>query len=230
MTTPLRVVVVDDDFMVVRLHREFVGRIPGFEVVGEARSGQEALRVVASTTPDVVLLDVYLPDLSGIQVLERLRAAEHPVDVVMITAARDAATVAKAMRFGAVHYLIKPFGVADLAERLRQVAEARHHLSGHPEDELAQADVDRVFRPVLRTDAQRALPKGLSQPTMDIVVERLRSDPAPVSAASLAEDVGLSRVSARRYLEHLVALGWAEVSLKYGSAGRPERLYRRSGS
>lgn len=230
MSTPLRVVVVDDDFMVVRLHREFVGRIPGFEVVGEARSGQEALRVVASTTPDVVLLDVYLPDLSGIQVLERLRAAEHPVDVVMITAARDAATVAKAMRFGAVHYLIKPFGVADLAERLRQVAEARQHLSRHAEDDLAQADVDRVFRPVLRTEAQRALPKGLSQPTMDLVVERLRSDPAPVSAASLAEDVGLSRVSVRRYLEHLVALGWADVSLKYGSAGRPERLYRRSGA
>lgn len=230
MSTPLRVVVVDDDFMVVRLHREFVGRIPGFEVVGEARSGQEALRVVASTTPDVVLLDVYLPDLSGIQVLERLRAAEHPVDVVMITAARDAATVAKAMRFGAVHYLIKPFGVADLAERLRQVAEARQHLSRHAEADLAQADVDRVFRPVLRTETQRALPKGLSQPTMDLVVERLRSHPGPVSAASLAEDVGLSRVSVRRYLEHLVALGWADVSLKYGSAGRPERLYRRTGS
>jgi len=226
MAEPIRVLVVDDDFMVGRIHRDFVNSLPGFEVVGEARSGSEAVTMVRDKQPDVVLLDVYLPDLSGIEVLERLRATEQPVDVVMITAARDAATVTRALQFGAVHYLIKPFGFQDLAERLRQVAEARRHLSRHAEGELAQADVDRVFRPVHRPDVDRGLPKGLSEPTMDLVIAQLRDQSGAESAASFGDRVGLSRVSARRYLEHLVGAGRVEVALKYGSTGRPERLYR----
>jgi response regulator of citrate/malate metabolism len=225
---PLGVLVVDDDFMVGRLHRDFVGRLPGFEVVGEARTGAEALTKAKALCPDVILLDVYLPDLSGLEVLERLRSADlPPIDVLMITAARDTATVSRAMQFGAVHYLIKPFSFADLAERLRQVAAARRHLSRHAEEPLGQADVDRVFgsvRPV--TERSRGLPKGLSQPTMDMVVTELREQSEAESAAEFGDRVGLSRVSARRYLEHLVQVGWVEVALKYGATGRPERRYR----
>jgi len=225
MAEPIRVLVVDDDFMVGRIHRDFVNGLPGFEVVGEARSGAEALTLARERRPDVVLLDVYLPDLSGIEVLERLRATDLPVDVVMITAARDAPTVTRALQFGAVHYLIKPFGFRDLADRLGQVAEARRHLSRHAAGELAQADVDRVFRPVPRTAAAPALPKGLSEPTMRLVVTQLQTQTEPESAALFGERVGLSRVSARRYLEHLVRSGRVEVALKYGGTGRPERLY-----
>jgi len=226
MAEPIRVLVVDDDFMVGRIHRDFVNGLPGFEVVGEARTGTEALTLAKERRPDVVLLDVYLPDLSGIEVLERLRAADQPVDVVMITAARDVPTVTKALQFGAVHYLIKPFGFQDLAERLRQVAEARRHLSRHAEGELAQADVDRVFRPVPRAEPHHGLPKGLSEPTMELVIVQLRAQASAESAAVFGERVGLSRVSARRYLEHLVRKGWVDVSLRYGGTGRPERLYR----
>jgi len=226
MAEPIRVLVVDDDFMVGRIHRDFVNGLPGFEVVGEARSGNEALTLAKERRPDVVLLDVYLPDLSGIEVLERLRAADQPVDVIMITAARDVPTVTRALQFGAVHYLIKPFGFQDLAERLRQVAEARRHLSRHGQGDLAQADVDRVFRPVPQRETDRGLPKGLSEQTMDLVITQLRAQTGHESAGVFGERVGLSRVSARRYLEHLVRTGWVEVSLRYGSTGRPERLYR----
>ena len=228
MPEPMRVLVVDDDFMVARLHRGFVSKLEGFEVVGEARTGAEALARVRELRPDIVLLDVYLPDLSGLEVLEQLRAGEYPsVDVLVITAARDTATVTKAMQFGAVHYLIKPFGFHDLADRLRQVSAARRHLSQHGTQPLGQADVDRVFgtvRPV--GESARGLPKGLSEPTMDLVVEQLRVQQAPESASVVGDRAGLSRVSARRYLEHLVKLGWVELSLKYGATGRPERLYR----
>ena len=197
-------------------------------MVGEARTGAEALELVAGLRPDVVLLDVYLPDIPGTEVLERIRSGDHPADVVMITAARDAATVAHAMRYGAVHYLVKPFSSADLVERLRQVADARRHLSRASPEPWGQADVDRVFRPVGPVaPSARSLPKGLSQETMELVVEGAAATRRePEAAADVGERIGLSRVSTRRYLEHLVGMGWVEVSLKYGATGRPERRYR----
>lgn len=222
---PVRVLVVDDDFMVARLHAEVVRGLDGFEVVGSAHTGRAAIEAVGQLGPDVVLLDVYLPDVSGVGVLEEMRAAGHAgVDVIMITAARDTETVSRALRFGAVHYLVKPFALTDLTDRLRQVAAARRRLAH--EAPLAQADIDRVFGAVRAPAPSRALPKGLSEPTMRLVIARLREQEEPTSASEIGDRAGLARVSARRYLEHVVTLGWAEVSLRYGAAGRPERLYR----
>jgi response regulator of citrate/malate metabolism len=222
---PVRVLVVDDDFMVARLHAELVTGLDGFDVVGTVHSGRAVVEAVAELQPDVVLLDVYLPDLSGIRVLEELRAAGHAtLDVIMITAARDTETVSRALRFGAVHYLVKPFALTDLTDRLRQVAAARRRLAH--EAPLAQADIDRVFGAVRAPVPSKALPKGLSEPTMRLVLARLREQDGPESASEVGDRSGLARVSARRYLEHLVTLGWVEVSLRYGAAGRPERLYR----
>ncbi|MDO7867303.1 response regulator [Nocardioides jiangxiensis] len=220
----VRVLVVDDDFMVARLHAELVGSLAGFVVAGVAQTGRDALDAASRLHPDIVLLDVYLPDLSGVQVLEELRAGGAPqADVVMITAARDTETVSRALRLGAVHYLVKPFALADLSDRLRQVAAARQQLAS--DATLAQAEIDRVFGAVRTPTPLRGLPKGLSEPTMRLVVATLRSQDAAESATELADRAGLSRVSARRYLEHLVGMGWVEVTLKYGAAGRPERLY-----
>lgn len=225
MSVDVRVLIVDDDFMVARMHSELVASLPGFEVVGVAHSGRDALAEAERLAPDVLLLDVYLPDLSGVEVLEELRSAgATAMDVVMITAARDTETVSRALRMGAVHYLVKPFALGDLSDRLRQVAAARQQLAG--DATLAQADIDRVFGSTRTPTPLRGLPKGLSEPTMRLVVTRLRSQEAAESASDLGERAGLSRVSARRYLEHLVGMGWVEVSLRYGAAGRPERLYR----
>lgn len=225
MPEPVSVLVVDDDFMVGRLHTELVSSLDGFEVVGTVQSGTAALAAVVELHPDVVLLDVYLPDISGVEVLERLRAEGHSgIDVVMITAARDSDTVSRALRLGAVHYLVKPFSLADLGDRLRQVAAARQQLA--QEAPLAQADIDQVFGAARTSAPLRGLPKGLSEPTMRLVVGGLRSQEGPESASELGDRLGLSRVSARRYLEHLKTMGWVEVSLRYGAAGRPEQLYR----
>ncbi|MGH3458795.1 response regulator [Aeromicrobium sp.] len=225
----VRVLVVDDDFMVARIHRGFVERMEGFEVAGEARTGAEALARARELQPDIVLLDIYLPDMSGLDVLEQLRSGEFPgLDVVVVTAARDADTVSSSLRFGALHYLIKPFGFDDLHARLRHVAALRSRLdSGADERALAQRDVDQVFGTVSpQGPDRRQLPKGLSEPTMKLVVEHLRAQSAPESATTFGESLGLSRVSARRYLDHLVRIGWVRVDPKYGEVGRPEHHYR----
>ncbi len=222
MTSDLTVLVVDDDFMVAGIHTRFVERTPGFVVVGVAATAEAALAEIERLRPDLVLLDVHLPDRTGIDVLRSMRAAGDATGVVMVTAAREAETVRAAAAGGAAHYLVKPFEYDDLRARLDAFRAAHSALEeGSP---AAQDDIDAVFAPVVGSRPV-VLAKGLSAPTADAVLEAL-GGAEELSAAEAADAVGLSRVSARRYLEHFVNHGQVEVRLKYGGAGRPERRYR----
>jgi response regulator of citrate/malate metabolism len=225
----IRVVVVDDDFMVARVHSRFVERTPGFTVVGVAHTGTEALAQVERLRPDLMLLDIYLPDLSGLAVLQRLRESGPPeVDVLVVSAARDVESIKQALRGGVAHYLVKPFDQAALAERLERYAEQRRRLSALTE--ARQEDVDRVFGSPGLTTGRTTMPKGLTAETAQLVREALTTaGPDGLSASECASRTGLSRVSARRYLEHLAALGHAEVRSRYGASGRPERRFRWTG-
>ena len=221
----IRTLVVDDDFRVADLHRAYVERVAGFEVAGVAHTGLEALAEVDRLRPDLLLLDFYLPDLSGLEVLRRLREEEHPaVDVIAITAARDVDNLRAAMRGGVLHYLIKPFRFAAFEEKLASYAGAVARLARLREAD--QGEVDRIFGS-LRTARGRELPKGLSDATLDLVVAALRgSSRSGLGAAEVADAAGLSRVTARRYLDHLCRLGTAELTMRYGGRGRPEHRYR----
>jgi response regulator of citrate/malate metabolism len=211
-------VVVDDDFMVARIHAAFVERTPGFEVVRVVHTGADALRAVHELHPDLLLLDIYLPDRSGVEVLERLRAETPDVDVLVITAAREVDTVRRALRGGVVNYLIKPFEYDALRQRLEHYAATHQHLA--EVTAAAQSDIDQVFG--TRT-LSKPLPKGLSSETAELVEDVLRT--ADLSASECATLAGLSRISARRYLEFFAKTGRVKVRLRYGT-GRPERRYR----
>lgn len=218
----IEVLIVDDDFMVARIHTGFVERTPGFTVTGVAHTGAQALAEAERLQPDLVLLDVYLPDVSGLDLLAGLREAAPEVDVLVISAAREADTVRRALRGGIVHYLIKPFSYDDLRVRLEHYQQA---YAGMPGEHADQADVDRLFGVA---GADKRLPKGFSAETLKLVEDTLRNVPggaADLSAAEAAAVLGISRVSARRYLEHLNETGKAEVTLRYGEVGRPERRY-----
>jgi response regulator of citrate/malate metabolism len=222
----IRVLVVDDDFMVARIHAAFVERVPGFTVSGVAHSGTEALRLAGELRPDLVLLDIHLPDLSGIEVLGRLRESRPDVDVLVISAAKEVDTVRRALRGGVVNYLLKPFDQEALRDRLQQYARAHLSLAAAPT--IAQSDLDRIFGGDGRVEPAEAagrLPKGLSAESAELVRRVLRDCDGELSASECAERTGLSRVSARRYLEHFVETGRAEVRLRYGVAGRPQRRY-----
>jgi response regulator of citrate/malate metabolism len=173
---------------------------------------------------------VHLPDISGLEVLERLRAQGHGVAVVMVTAERGAPAVRAALHGGAMQYLVKPFEYDDLADRLRRVAAALASLPADDgEHHVDQAAIDQAFG-VGRAagDVLPVLPKGLSPETADLVLAAAKAV-EEISASEAAEAVGLSRVTARRYLEHFVDTGAAEVRLQYGGTGRPERRYRVGG-
>ncbi|MEU0220938.1 response regulator, partial [Streptomyces sp. NPDC006265] len=170
----IRVLVVDDDFMIARIHRKLVERVAGFTVVGEARNGAEALRSVRELGPDLVLLDIYLPDIGGLDVLRELRAGETAgaeVDVMVVTAAQEVDTVRGALRQGAVHYIIKPFDTSVLEERLQQYARQRRELADMAVPE--QGDVDRVFGKALPDPGDPPGPRQSGAPP---------AVPAPASA------------------------------------------------
>ncbi|MFJ4466694.1 response regulator [Streptomyces sp. NPDC089424] len=217
------VLVVDDDFMVARVHRAFVERVGPFRVVGVAGSGREAVDAVDELRPDLVLLDLYLPDVFGLDVIPRLRTAGHDCDVMVISAAREADTVRGAVRHGVVDYLLKPFEFEDLRTRLERYAAQRGRLLSTVV--RGQADVDRVLAKAAPAPVAGGLPKGMSVETAELVERALRAADGTLSATECAALTGISRVSARRYLEHFHTTGSADVSLRYGAAGRPERRY-----
>jgi response regulator of citrate/malate metabolism len=220
----IRTLVVDDDFMSASIHSSYVERVPGFEPVGEAHTGTEAIELVRRLRPDLVLLDIYLPDMSGLDVIRRLRAEpETPVDVIAVTAAKDVKTLRAAMQGGVVHYIVKPFLYETFRERLERYAALKQRFEKIRE--ASQADVDRLFA-LLRAQGSTELPKGISRPTLTVVVDAIREAAEPVTASDAADRAGISRGTARRYLDYLASLGSVELSLRYGVAGRPEHLYR----
>jgi response regulator of citrate/malate metabolism len=221
--TQIRTLIVDDDFMSASVHRSYTERLQGFTVVGEAHTGDEALALVRRLRPHLVLLDIYLPDMSGLEVMRRLRTEALPVDVIAVTAAKDVETLRGAMQGGVLHYLVKPFLFDTFRERLERYATLKRRLEKMRE--ANQEDVDKLFS-LLRAEGRDGLPKGISSPTLGLVVEALRDADDALTAIEVGERAGISRGTARRYLDYLATVGTVELSLRYGAAGRPEHLYR----
>ncbi|MEW2356733.1 response regulator [Spirillospora sp. NPDC029432] len=220
----IKVLVVEDDQVAAEAHRQYVERVAGFEVAGVVHSGADALRFCEREKVDVVLLDFYLPDTHGLTVCRALRAGGLAVDVIAVTSARDLAVVRTAVSVGVVQYLLKPFTFASLRDKLEGYALFRRRAE-QPGEVSGQADVDGILA-ALRTTDQRSLPKGMSGATLEAITEVLTGAAGGLSAASAASLTGVSRVTARRYLEYLADNGLAQRRPSYGQVGRPEvRFY-----
>lgn len=226
----VRVLVVEDEEIAAQAHASYVQRVAGFELAGVARSGAEALRHLdRDPTVDLVLLDMHLPDGHGLGVLQRIRAGGHLCDVIAVTSARDLDVVRRAVSQGVAQYLLKPFTFAAFRAKLEQYAAYRRRL-GDTDEEVVQDEVDRLLG-LLRTGAGGSpLPKGMSAETLRQVTAVLRAAAAGVSATEVAAEVGASRVTVRRYLEHLADEQVVERHSRYGGGGRPEVEYRWTGS
>jgi response regulator of citrate/malate metabolism len=234
---PIPTLVVDDDHEVAGIHTGFLLAHGAFDVVGAAHTGARALELAETLRPRLVLLDIHLPDMTGIDVLRALRNRPgDPLDVIAITAARELDTVRAAVAGGVLHYLVKPFSAAVLNQRLDSYVAYRRDLDSHAADGSAALDQGRIDQLLRATTGPRGgtvpsatatitTPKGLSAPTLDAVMLDLRSQGRGTSASDVAERLGMARVSARRYLEFLVARGQARIVPQYGSAGRPEKFY-----
>ncbi|EST52375.1 chemotaxis protein CheY [Brevibacillus panacihumi W25] len=223
----VEVLIVEDDLRIVDINRRFVSKIEGFEVIATATNGAEAKELLVCTEPHLVLLDVYLPDMLGTELVWHIRQHHRDTDIIMITAAKEIEMVQDALRGGVFDYIVKPLVFERFRERL--VSYREHLLRTREAGEIDQEDIDRILmRNLVKGRIRESpVPKGIDLLTLEKVLEAIkRTKKSGVSAEEISREIGTSRTTARRYLEYLVAEKKARAELIYGSVGRPERKYR----
>ena len=228
---PIRVLIVEDDPKIAELHRAFTARAEGYEVVGVSAGLGPAMPMVETLRPDLILLDLYFPEGSGLDLLRAIRARELETDVILITAAREFGPLREAMRGGVFDYIIKPVMAERFNDCLDKYREYRRGLSGA--DPMEQETADYFRRPsgaARPSPRDGGLPKGVDALTLDKVRAVFKDEDARrgLSAEEAGARIGASRSTARRYLEHLVSVGFVRPDVVYGSVGRPERKYFRN--
>lgn len=216
----LTVYILEDDPMVLEVNKGFLERLDGFTLIGESEEGIAAIQQIKELQPDLILLDMYLPDISGLDLLKEIRMESISSDVIMITAARDAETIREALRLGAVDYLVKPFRF----ERFREALEkfSKNYWKFQSIGKMKQEDIDVWIGSSGRTEE---LPKGLNEFTMEQVYTGLKQADGPLTAEQLAQKVGMARVTVRKYLDFLSVNVKVHIELQYGNIGRPTRYY-----
>ncbi|MDQ1913848.1 response regulator [Paenibacillus sp. GD4] len=229
----ITVMIVEDDPIAAKIYEQFASKLNQFRIIAKASTGEQALELLQAYVPDLILLDVFLPDMNGIGLLRTLRQKHQGIDVILITAANDTETVSGAIHGGAYGYIIKPIMLDKFTATLEQYAATSAQLrSGQT---MEQHEVDRLFRPSGRLMSQQAvkgtadanmLPKGIDKLTLKLVRDKIRSQTEPLGADEFAEAAGMSHSTVRRYLEYLVSVHEVEVETIYGTVGRPERKYK----
>ncbi|NOU84204.1 response regulator [Paenibacillus sp. LMG 31460] len=227
-----RVVLIEDDPMVLEVNRQFVERVPGFEIIGTASNGIDGIEKVRDLKPDLVILDIYMPGQNGTELLQQIRNEQLNTDAIVITAANDIPTIQRMLHQGAVDYIMKPFKFERVREALENYRMMKSRLG--KESTLSQVELDQLLHgnnggePIPESatfSVQMDLPKGLQALTMKQVMLFLMQQHKSLSAEEVAEGVGLARVTARRYLDFLEKNKQVKLDLEYGGIGRPINRY-----
>lgn len=223
------VLIIEDDFRIADINRQFIEQASGFHVVARAACAREALECLADKAAeiDLVLLDAYLPDVQGLELLWEIRRHYRHLEIVMVTAAKEVETIQEALRGGIFDYLIKPVEQERMQQMLQRFCDEHSFMA--LKQEVSQDELDQALRRSSNNKLPgetRRLPKGIDRLTLDRLLEILLQHSAGMTALQLAEVSGVSRSTARRYLEYLVAEQQLHAELDYGEVGRPERHYR----
>jgi two-component system CitB family response regulator len=218
----LKVLIIEDDLAIAEIHRRNIMKMVGFEVIGIATSHSDAQTLLELLDPDLILLDVYLPDGNGLDLLRNIRQQKHACDVILITADREVTTLQEAMRGGVIDYILKPVVFERLQASLDKYKKQKNRFGRL--DDLDQGLVDSMISAANKQSANTRLPKGIDGLTLDKVRGLFELHRA-ITADKAGELIGASRTTARRYLEHLISTGEVHADLNYGTVGRPERTY-----
>lgn len=225
------VLIIEDDFRVAEINRQYVEKVAGFDVQKVVKSGNEALQYLENCQkmPDLLLLDLYIPDVEGLELFWQIRHKYHEVDIVIVSAEKDTSAIQETLRGGIFDFIVKPVDDERFAQTLSRYKKYRNYMQS--KKELEQADIDYLtgFRPLLDSHGpDQQLPKGIDSITLDKINQLLNDKMAAgVTAVELSKLLGISRSTARRYLEYLVSIKKVKTKLNYGTVGRPERQYIR---
>lgn len=246
MTDNINILIVEDDPMVAYINRQYAEKIPGFTVVKEINFDKEnTLDERDLQEADLLLLDIHLPTKNGITLLKEIRNSNENIDVIIISAAKDASYINNAMQLGVVDYLIKPFTFDRFKESLLKYKKIREELK--EKSSFKQQEIDRLMNrnfTITEIDSSqeerkeseggeiekyiRDLPKGLNNTTLDKIKKYMNSEEEELTTEKIAEELNLSRVSVQRYLKYMLDERRVEVRKEYGKVGRPKHYYKRS--
>ncbi|MEK5306972.1 MULTISPECIES: response regulator [Bacillus] len=222
----IKVLIAEDDFRIAAIHESYIQKVQGFQVAGKAKSAKDLWEALQKEQVDLILLDVYMPDELGTNLLPLLRERHPEVDVIIITAATETMLLRDALHYGVVHYLIKPVTAQKFTQVLTEYKEKRELINS--KDEVNQTMIDLFFGQIQEESQQkdeRDLPTGINSLTLDKVKTFMAAEMNGITAEELGEKMGASRTTARRYVEYLVTTGECRAELAYGIIGRPERKY-----
>ncbi|WP_419180358.1 response regulator [Bacillus xiapuensis] len=221
---PLKVILVEDDPMVREVHRQFIERIEGFSIIATASNGIEGIKLIKDSQPDLAIIDIYMPHVSGLEMVRELRSENVAIDVIAITAANDIETVHRVLQQGAIDYIMKPFTFERIKKSLVNYKVYRSKLNG--KGSMGQDELDQLlFLKNKEAEEMESLPKGLNPNTLTKITTYLSQQKNPVSAEEVAEGIGIARVTARRYLDFLEKEGKVKIHVHYGGVGRPVNRY-----
>ncbi|AMB89006.1 response regulator [Bacillus altitudinis] len=222
----IKVLIAEDDFRIAAIHESYIQKVQGFQIAGKAKSAKDLWEALQKEQADLILLDVYMPDELGTNLLPLLRERHPEVDVIIITAATETMLLRDALHYGVVHYLIKPVTAQKFTQVLTEYKEKRELINS--KDEVNQTMIDLFFGQIQEESQQkdeRDLPTGINSLTLDKVKTFMAAEMNGITAEELGEKMGASRTTARRYVEYLVTTGECRAELAYGIIGRPERKY-----
>lgn len=214
--------ILEDDFRIADLHQQYAEVHGTHEVTGNFRYGAELMTALSTAShPDILLADVYVPDVTAYELIDHVRNTAPHIDIVIISAAAETTHVNALYDRGVKDYLLKPFQAERLHASLAHLAQQRALLSNAY---VTQQQLDQLFR--VGAKHEQHIPKGIDAQTLETIKMAFVSNEINhVTAAALSEQFGISRSTARRYLEHLVAENVLMTTLLYGTVGRPERQY-----
>lgn len=219
----IKVLIAEDDPMVAEINKRYVEKLKGFEVIGFVKDGEEGYKMIKDKRPDLIILDIYMPKLSGLELLKRIRGEGILLDAIMITAANESSEINEILKLGAVDYLVKPFEFDRFKRALEGYKRRVLNLAG--KESFTQEEIDALTLVHHNKEVNDETEKGIQKRTMENIKRFLSREGAAKSAAEVAEGLGISRVTARRYLEHLLEAGLVELDISYRTVGRPVNLY-----
>ena len=223
---PIQVLLVEDDPMVRQVNRQFIEQVAGYHLIGTAKNGVEGIQQIKQLKPDLVFMDIFMPEQDGIETLRMIREKGLKVDVIAVTAANDIKTIQKMLQLGVFDYIMKPFSF----DRMKHTLQSYRNFKAKFEEknEMTQSELDILLhkQKSASQSSDEHLPKGLNAATLSKIVTFIGTQEQSVSAEEVANGVGLARVTARRYLDYLEKQHKVKIDIQYGGVGRPVNQYR----
>ncbi|MDQ0158210.1 response regulator [Alkalibacillus salilacus] len=224
----LKIAITEDDYRVASIHEGFLEKVPDCEVVFKALTAEDTLTKLSHHDVDLILLDIYMPDRLGTDIITEIKAIHPHIGIIMISAGTDRDIVEQALQNGVFDYIIKPVTIERFVEAVESFKEFRASLDER--DEVDQRFLDDYFgrqKGGKNESLPEDTPKGIDPLTLKKVQDILQKE-VGITAEEMGEQMGASRTTARRYLEYLISENECQAELEYGIVGRPERRYYKS--